>query len=40
MHASKFDICPSTSFLTLLIFLQCSDRSFGGGDVSRDVLDV
>ena len=40
MRASKFDICPSTSFLTLLIFLQCSDRSFGGGDVSRDVLGV
>ena len=40
MHASKFDVCPSTSFLTLLIFLQCSDKSFGGGALSRDVLDA
>ena len=39
MHASQqLDGCPSNSFLTLLICLQCSDKDIGGGDVSRDVL--
>ena len=38
MEANKPDGWPSNSFLTLLICLQCSDKSFGGGDVSRDVL--
>ena len=38
MQASKPDGCPSNSFLTLLICLQCSDNDFGGGDVSRDVF--
>ena len=38
MEANKLDGCPSNSFLTLLICLQCSDNDFGGGDVSRDVL--
>ena len=38
MKANKLDVCPSNSFLTLLICLQCSDNDFGGGDVSRDVL--
>ena len=38
MQANKFDGCPSNSFLTLLIYLQCSDNEFGGGDVSVDVL--
>ena len=32
------DGCPSSSFLTLPICLQCSGNDFGGGDVSRDVL--
>ena len=38
MRANKLDGCPSNSFLTLLICLQCSDSDIGGGDVSRDVL--
>ena len=38
MRANKLDGCPSNSFLTFLICLQCSDNDFGGGDVSRDVL--
>ena len=37
-RAKKLDGCPSNSFLTLLICLQCSDNDTGGGDVSRDVL--
>ena len=38
MRANKLDGCPSNSFLTLLICLQCSDNDIGGGDVSRDAL--
>ena len=38
MWANKLDGCPSNSFLTLLIYLQCSDNDIGGSDVSRDVL--
>ena len=38
MRANKLDGCPSNSFLTLLICLQCSDNDIGGGDVSKDVL--
>ena len=38
MEINKLDGGPSSSFLTLLIRLQCSDNDFGGGDVSRDVL--
>ena len=38
MWANKLDGCPSNSFLTLLIYLQCSDHDIGGSDVSRDVL--
>ena len=38
MWASKLDGCPSNSFLTLLIYLQCSDNDIEGSDVSRDVL--
>ena len=38
MEASKLHGCPSNLFLTLLIFLQCSDNDIGGGDISRDVL--
>ena len=38
MRANKFDVCPSDSFLTSLICLQCSGNGIGGGDVSRDVL--
>ena len=37
MDANKLDGWSSSSFLTLLICLQCSDNDFGG-DVSRDVL--
>ena len=37
IQANKLDDWPSNSFLTLLIYLQCSDQIFGG-DVSRDVL--
>ena len=33
MQANKLDGCPSNSFLTLLICLQCSDNDFGGEDV-------
>ena len=40
MKASKLDGCPSNSFLTLVICLQCSDNNFGGGDVSSNVLYV
>ena len=32
MSVSRFDCCLSTSFLDLLICLQCSDADFGGGD--------
>ena len=38
MQASRLDGCPSTSFLTLLICLQCNDNSFGRGGALRDVL--
>ena len=38
MQANKLDGCPSNSFLTFLIYLQCSGNDFGGGDVSRVVL--
>ena len=38
MQTNKLDGCPSNSFLTLLICLQCSDNDLGGGDVSWDVL--
>ena len=38
MEAKKLDGCPSNSFLTFLICLQCSDNDLGGGDVSRHVL--
>ena len=38
MRAYKLDSCPSNSFLTLLIYLQCSDNNIGGGDVSREVF--
>ena len=38
MEANRLDGCPCSSFLTLLICLQCSDNQFGGGNVSRDVL--
>ena len=38
MAANKLDDCPSNSFLNLLICLQCNDKIFGGGDVSRDDL--
>ena len=38
MRVNKLDGCPSNSFLTLLICLQCSDNDLGGGNVSRDVL--
>ena len=38
METHRFDDCSSSSFLTLLICLQCSENDFGGADVSRDVL--
>ena len=38
MQASRLDGCQSNSFLTLLIYLQCSNNDFGGGDISRGVL--
>ena len=38
MEANKLDGCPSSSFLTLLICLQCSENDLGWGDVPRDVL--
>ena len=37
MWANKLDCCRSSSFLTLLICLQCIDNDLGGGDVSRDI---
>ena len=37
MQPNKLDGCPSNSFLTLLICLQCGDNDFGGGDVSSNV---
>ena len=41
MQANRLDACLSTSFLTLLLVrLQCSDKNFGGGGVSRDGLSV
>ena len=33
MQTNKLDGCPSNSFLTSLICLQCSDNDFGGEDV-------
>ena len=36
MQANRFDGCPPTSFLTLLICLQCSVNNFRGGNVSSD----
>ena len=39
VHKSQqTDGCPSNSILTLLICLEWSDKFFGGGDVSIDVL--
>ena len=38
MRANKLDGCPSSSFLTVLICLQCSDNDIGVVDVSRDVF--
>ena len=38
MQANKLDGCPSNSFSTLFICLQCSNNDFGGGDVLRDAL--
>ena len=37
IQANMVNGCLSTSFSTLLIYLQCSDNDFGGGDVSRNV---
>ena len=38
MRVNKLGGWSSSSFLSLLICLQCSDNDFGGGDVSRDAL--
>ena len=38
MQAKRPYGCSSTSFLTLLICLQCSDDDFVEGDVWRSVL--
>ena len=38
MQANRLGDCPSDSFFTLLIFLQCNDNDFGGNVVTRDVL--
>ena len=44
MQANRLDSCPSNSFLTLLIYLQCSDNDFGGdvlyvpGKKSKDFM--
>lgn len=38
MQANRLDSCPSTSFLALVICLRWSHNTFGGGDVSKDVL--
>ena len=38
MQANRLDGCPSKSFFTLLICLQCSDNNFGGSVVTRHVL--
>ena len=38
IRANRLDRCPSNSFLTLLICLQCSNNNFGGGDVSGSIL--
>ena len=38
MQANKFEDCPSSSFLPLLICLQCSGNGFGVGDASKDVF--
>ena len=38
MESNKLDSFPSSSFLTFLICLQCSDNDIGEGDLSRDVL--
>ena len=37
MKANRLDGCPSTSFLTLLICLKCSDNNFGRSDIIRDI---
>ena len=38
MRVNKLYGCPSNSFLTLLICLQCGGNDIGGGYVSRGVL--
>ena len=38
MQINKLDGCPSNSFLTFLICLQCSYNDFGEGNLSREVL--
>ena len=40
MYTNTLDGCPSTSFITLLICIQCSDNNFGESDVSRYILYV
>ena len=37
MQGNRLDGCPSTWFLTQLIYLHFTDDDFGGDDVSRDV---
>ena len=37
MQPERFDGCPFTSLLTLLICLQFSDNNFGRVDILRDV---
>ena len=38
IEVNKLDGCLSNSIVTLLVCLQYSDKIFGGGDVSSDVL--
>ena len=38
MQANRLDGCPSTSFLTQLICLQCSDNDFRESDVSYSLV--
>ena len=38
MQTNKLNGCPSKSFLTLFICLQCHDNDFEEGDLSRGVL--
>ena len=38
MQTNRLHGCPFTSFLILMICLQCSDNDFGGGNILNNIL--